>query len=58
MNAYWEDLDVELPQLPNGYKWMHVISTSDWKFTDIHRPLENRFGAEARSVNIFVAANY
>ena len=58
VNAYWENLDVELPQLPNGYKWMHVITTSEWKFTDIHRPLENRFGAEARSVNIFVAANY
>jgi glycogen operon protein len=28
MNAYWEELKFELPELPKGLKWHRIIDTS------------------------------
>ena len=31
MNPYWEDVWVELPQLPGGYSWHVAVNTGDKK---------------------------
>ncbi|NBH33343.1 glycogen debranching enzyme GlgX [Clostridiaceae bacterium] len=52
-NAYWEELDVLLPSLPEDMHWEMVVDT--WKEEPIEsRPVKENIRLEPRSVAVFV----
>ncbi len=57
MNSYWENLDVNLPQLPLGLKWKAEIAT-DKNATDVYINENNYVNISARSVVVFVATEF
>lgn len=62
-NAFWEELEYELPALPTGQTWCRVIDTNLAPPHDIHDahhspPLSStRYRAAARSVVVLLAEN-
>lgn len=61
VNAYWEDLVFELPELPTGVRWRRLLDTSQQAPKDIAEPGEafelasqDRYKVTARSVVAFI----
>ncbi|MCI9553380.1 MAG: hypothetical protein HFE94_07595 [Acutalibacter sp.] len=52
-NAYWEQLDAALPELPHSMRWEQVVDT--WQPEQRAQRLENRrFQIGPRSVKVFL----
>lgn len=56
VNAYWESVTVQLPELPMGYYWKLAVDTGDNVYGfDIKQRIDNEWIMEPRSVVIMYA---
>ena len=51
-NAYWEQLEAVLPQLPDGMEWFRAVNTWDTQVRE-SGPVEPGFVIPPRTVMVF-----
>jgi glycogen operon protein len=60
LNAYWEPLDFDLPELPEGRRWARLVDTGQpapWDFSEPAELLPNdapKYSAKSRSAVVLV----